>query len=199
MPQKSYGHRMVAIGSAARAGVGNRDVLHESIGKETPGCQRWREPERRQRRELPPEAGRRARDCRHKLAPLNARIDYSAQGGCLPARPSAWKRTYEASACLLSSDDSCAQTDGLHGIWTTPTGVDQAVGDSVRACVDNPPRTAYGRNGMTTSQNDEKRPEGVISVHRERAPTRYRKIRNQLPDQRQTLGGTPRTTSLNPE
>ena len=39
-PQKSYGHRMVAIGSAARAGVGNQDFLQESVGREHPGVNR---------------------------------------------------------------------------------------------------------------------------------------------------------------
>ena len=39
-PQKSYGHRMVAIGSAARAGVGNRDFLQESMERHHPDVNR---------------------------------------------------------------------------------------------------------------------------------------------------------------
>ena len=39
-PRKSYGHRMVAIGSAAHAGVGNRDFLQESIGRDHPDVKR---------------------------------------------------------------------------------------------------------------------------------------------------------------
>ena len=35
-PQKSYGHRMVAIGSAAPAGVGSRTFLCGSVGREHP-------------------------------------------------------------------------------------------------------------------------------------------------------------------
>ena len=35
-PKKSYGHRMVAIGSAALAGVDNRDLLQESMGRDCP-------------------------------------------------------------------------------------------------------------------------------------------------------------------
>ena len=78
------------------------------------------------------------------------------------------------------------------------TGVDPAVSDIVNACVDNPPRTGYGRTVMTTRQTMRNVPTMSAAAPR-MPPTRNRNIRNQLPDPPPMPGGTPRSTGLNPE
>lgn len=76
-------------------------------------------------------------------------------------------------------------------------GVNRALGDSVDAGVDNPRELgtdASGRRPTKPPDTSRRR----HSVHREGGSNRYRTIRDQLRDQRQTLGGVPRSTSLNP-
>ena len=69
-PRESYGHRMVAIGSAAPAGVDNRDLLQESMGRERPDVNGGGSPNADAEGRCQRKQGRQAHD------PLPARVKW---------------------------------------------------------------------------------------------------------------------------